>query len=153
MAAGDSVYVAGDVAITRHAVSGAEGIYANYPNAMQQARTAARHLVYGDGEFSGSLNSTVLRKHIDFPVISVGRFEGEAVTWQKGDVWRRVYLVDGAINGFILIGDSRISGYLYQQYLSRKRVDRSVRELISTPRGGGYREMLGMGAVRHLGVP
>jgi nitrite reductase (NADH) large subunit len=114
---------------------------------MQQARTAARHLIHGEGAYAGSLNSTVLRKHIDFPVISVGSFTGEAVTWQRGDVWRRVYLQDGMINGYIVIGDSRISGYLYQLYVTRKRVDRSISSILSGPRNDGcYREMLGLPA-------
>ncbi len=147
MQADPSVYVAGDVALTRHAVTGAAGIYANYPNAMQQARTAARHLVHGDGVYGGSLNTTVLKKHIDFPVISAGCFTGEAVTRQLGDVWRRVYLLDGRINGYIVIGDARISGYLYQLYLSRKRVDKMIGSILSTPgHNGYYREMLGMAA-------
>jgi nitrite reductase (NADH) large subunit len=139
------IYAAGDVAVTRHAVTGADGIYANYPNAMQQARIAARHLVHGDGTYSGSINTTVLKKHIDFPVISAGSFSGEAVTWQRGDIWRRVYLLDGMINGYIVIGDTRLSGYLYQLYVSRKLVDKTIRTALSeTGHDGFYRDMLGL---------
>jgi NAD(P)H-nitrite reductase large subunit len=141
----DGVYTAGDVAVTRHAVNGVDGIYANYPNAMQQARVAARHLVHGDGAYSGSLNCTVLRKHIDFPVISVGSFSGEPVTWQRGDVWRRIYLSDGMINGYIIIGDCRLSGYLYQQYISRKRVDGTIKSVLAgNGHDGPFRELLGL---------
>jgi len=139
------IYAAGDVAVTRHAVTGADGIYANYPNAMQQARIAARHLVHGDGSYSGSINTTVLKKHIDFPVISAGSFSGEAITWQRGDIWRRVYLLDGMINGYIVIGDTRLSGYLYQLYVSRKVVDKTIRTALSeTGHDGFYRDMLGL---------
>lgn len=145
MIADTCVYTAGDVAVTRHAVNGVDGIYANYPNAMQQARIAARHLVHGEGAYAGSVNTTVLRKHIDFPVISAGSFTGEAVTWQRGDVWRRVYLRDGMINGYMVIGDSRLSGYLYQLYLSRKRVDGNIGALLSEPgHDSSYRQMLGL---------
>ncbi|MDR3578354.1 MAG: FAD-dependent oxidoreductase [Oryzomonas sp.] len=145
MLAESGIYTAGDVAVTRHAVTGATGIYATYPNAMQQARTAARHLLHGDGAFGGSINTNVLKKHIDFPIVSAGAFSGEAVTWQQGDIWRRVYLKDGMINGYIIIGDTRISGYVYQLYLSRKRVDRTIREILSSPRHDSYyRSMLGL---------
>jgi NAD(P)H-nitrite reductase large subunit len=145
MMAADGVYTAGDVAVTRHAVNGVQGIYANYPNAMQQARVAARHLVCGDGAYTGSLNCTVLRKHINFPVISVGSFTGEPVTWQRGDVWRRVYLNDGMINGYIIIGDCRLSGLLYQQYITRKRVDGTIKNVLSgAGNAGPFRELLGM---------
>lgn len=147
MLADPSIYTAGDVAVTRHAVNGTTGVYANYPNAMRQARVAARHLLHGDGSYGGSINTTVLRKHIDFPVISAGDFNGEAITWQQGDIWRRVYLVDGMINGYIIIGDTRLSGYLYQHYRDRTRIDGTIRKLISSPRHDGqYREMLGFAA-------
>lgn len=147
MLADPCIYTAGDVALTRHAVNGKRGVYANYPNAMRQARVAARHLLHGDGSFEGSLNTTVLRKHIDFPVISAGDFSGEAITWQQGDIWRRVYLVDGMINGYIIIGDTRLSGYLYQHYKDRTRVEGTIRKIISAPRHDGqYREMLGFAA-------
>ncbi|MHC1698935.1 MAG: NAD(P)/FAD-dependent oxidoreductase [Geobacteraceae bacterium] len=147
MLADPCIYTAGDVAVTRHAVNGTSGVYANYPNAMRQARVAARHLLHGDGSYEGSINTTVLRKHIDFPVISAGDFSGEAITWQQGDIWRRVYLVDGMINGFLIIGDTRLSGYLYQQYKNRARVDGTIRKIISSPRHDGqYREMLGFAA-------
>jgi NAD(P)H-nitrite reductase large subunit len=139
------IYTAGDVAVTRHAVDGTEGVYANAPSAVAQARTAARHLVHGNGAYAGSLNSTVLRKHMDFPVISVGRFSGEALTWQRGEVWRRVYLEDGRINGYIVIGDTRMSGYLYQLYLSRKQAESDIREMLCVSRHDGYyRGMLGL---------
>jgi NAD(P)H-nitrite reductase large subunit len=147
MLADPSIYCAGDVAITTHLVSGADGIYATYPNAMLQARTAARHLMHGDGSYPGSINTNVLKKHIDFPIVSAGSFSGEAVTWQSGDIWRRVYLKDGRINGYLIIGDTRMSGYVYQLYRSQKRVDRSIRALLSSPRHDGYyRDMLGMQA-------
>lgn len=147
MQAEAGIYTAGDVAVTRHAITGATGIYATYPNAMQQARTAARHLLHNDGVFGGSINTNVLKKHIDFPIVSAGSFTGEPVTWQQGDIWRRVYLKDGMINGYIIIGDTRISGYIYQLYLSRKRVDRTIREILSSPRHDSYyRGMMGLAA-------
>lgn len=146
MLADPSIYCAGDVAVTPHAVSGDSGIYATYPNAMLQARTAARHLMHGDGAYPGSINTNVLKKHIDFPVISAGSFSGEAVTWQQGDVWRRVYLKEGKINGYLIIGDTRMSGYVYQLYRSQKPVHKSIRAILSSPRHDSYyREMLGVG--------
>lgn len=138
MLADPAIYAAGDVAVTSHAVTGAAGVYATYPNAMQQARTAAQHLLHKDGRYMGSINTNVLKKHIDFPIVSAGSFTGEAVTWQRGDVWRRVYLQNGMINGYIIIGDTRMSGYIYQLYVSRKRVDRTIRGILSSPRHDAY---------------
>jgi nitrite reductase (NADH) large subunit len=139
------IYVAGDVAVTHHAITGASGIYATYPNAMQQSRIASRHLMHGDGSYGGSINTNVLKKHINFPIISAGSFSGKPVTWQQGDIWRRVYLLDGTINGYLIIGDTRISGYIYQLYLAQKLVEKSIRAILSSPRHDSYyRDMLGM---------
>jgi NAD(P)H-nitrite reductase large subunit len=145
MLADPAVYCAGDVAITPHLVDGKNGIYATYPNAMLQARTAARHLTHGDARYPGSINTNVLKKHIDFPIVSAGSFTGEAVTWQQGDIWRRVYLKDGKINGYLVIGDTRISGYIYQLYRSQKTVERSIRSILGSERHDSYyRDMLGV---------
>jgi hypothetical protein len=95
--------------------------------------------------WSSAGNTTVLKKHIDFPVISAGSFSGEPVTWQRGDIWRRVYLRNGMINGYIIIGDTRLAGYLYQLYISRKVFDKTIRDLMSEPRlDGYYGNMLGV---------
>ncbi len=144
MRADPHVYVAGDVAVTEHAVTGEKGIYATYPNAMLQARTAARHLLHGDAHYPGSINTNVLKKHIEFPIISAGSFSGEAVTWQNQHLFRRVYLVDGRINGYQLIGDTRISGYIYNLYRSQVRVDSNVSSILADNRGDSYyRSMMG----------
>ncbi len=129
------IYAAGDVALTRHLVSDSPGIYATYPNAQQQARVAARHLMHGFGHFAGSLNTNVLQKHIDFPIISVGRFEGETITWRQGDLFRRAYLQDGRINGYILIGDTRNAGHIHHLYVTREPVTRSIGEVLPDRRG------------------
>lgn len=140
------IYAAGDVALTRHLVSNAPGLYATYPNAQQQARVAARHLVYGCAHYDGSLNTNVLQKHIDFPIISVGSFEGEAVTWRQGDLFRRAYLVNGRINGYILIGDTRNAGHIHHLYVTREPVEKEIREILADRRGvSHYKTMMQLG--------
>ena len=148
MRADPDVYVAGDVARTRHRITGATGIYATYPNAMMQARVAARHLLTGSGAFAGSLNTNVLKKHVDFPIVSAGSFSGEPVTWQRGDVWRRVYLADGKIKGYLIVGDVWGAGHVYDLYVSQKRVDRTIGAILSRP-GPGSCHALAVGAGLH----
>ena len=144
MRADPHIYVTGDVAVTEHAVTGEKGIYATYPNAMLQARTAAQHLLHGDAHYPGSINTNVLKKHIEFPIISAGSFSGEAVTWQNQHLFRRVYLVDGRINGYQLIGDTRISGYIYNLYRSQVRVDSNISSILADNRGDSYyRSLMG----------
>ncbi|MEZ4599086.1 MAG: FAD-dependent oxidoreductase [Syntrophotaleaceae bacterium] len=139
------IYVAGDVALTRHAVDGRPGLYAMAPNAVEQARTAARQVLGEPVLFSGSVNTNVLRKHLDFPVLSVGRFEGEAVTFERGDLFRRVYLREGRINGYILVGDTRLCGYLYDLYRAQTLIGRDIGPLLADTRGDWYyRSVMGL---------
>ncbi len=140
------VYAAGDVALTPHAVDGVPGLYALFPNALEQARTAARHLVRGQGAYPGSVNANVLRKHVDFPVVSAGRLEGEPLTWQDDERFRRVYLKDGRINGYMLVGDMAAAGYLHRLYLEQAEAAAEVPGLLSDTTGVSYyRRAVGLG--------
>jgi nitrite reductase (NADH) large subunit len=142
------IFAAGDVAVTRHAVDGRPGTHATAPNAIEQARVAARGVLGEKAVFRGSINSNVLRKHLDFPVISAGRFEGEKITFERGDLFPRVYLKDGRINGYILVGDTRLSGYLYDLYLGKQSVEPGIRRLLADPRGDWYyRKIMGLTGV------
>lgn len=132
------VLVAGDVAITRHAIGGPDGLYATAPNAIAQARVAAANVLGGSESYTGSLNANVLRKHLDFPVVSAGLFEGESVTFTNGKLFRRVYLQDGCINGYILVGDTRLAGYIYNLYVSREPVAANIPGILADIRGESY---------------
>jgi len=144
VAAGDDlqadprILVAGDVAITRHALGGPDGLFAMAPNAIAQARVAAANVLGGRETYAGSLNANVLRKHIDFPIVSAGRFEGEPVTFTDGRLFRRVYLRNGRINGYILVGDTRLSGYIYNLYVSREPVAGKIAGILADTRGVSY---------------
>jgi nitrite reductase (NADH) large subunit len=144
VAAGDDllvdprILVAVDVAVTRHALGGPDGLYATAPNAVAQARVAAVNVLGGCKSYSGSLNANVLRKHIDFPVVSAGRFEGDPVTFADGRLFRRVYLKGDRINGYILVGDTRLSGYIYNLYVSREPVADAIAAILADTRGERY---------------
>ncbi|ABA87323.1 FAD-dependent pyridine nucleotide-disulfide oxidoreductase family protein [Syntrophotalea carbinolica DSM 2380] len=142
------ILVAGDVAVTRHAIDGPDGLYATAPNAIAQARVAAANILGGVERYAGSLNANVLRKHIDFPVVSAGRFEGESVTFSNDRLFRRVYLCDDRINGYILVGDTRLAGYIYDLYVSRQPVADKIQGILADIRGESYyRSLMGLAPV------
>lgn len=139
------ILVAGDVALTRHAIDGPDGLYATAPNAIAQARVAAANILGVEERYTGSLNANVLRKHIDFPVISAGQFEGEIVTFSNDRLFRRVYLRDDRINGYILVGDTRLAGYIYDLYVSREPVADKIYDILADTRGDSYyRSLMGL---------
>ncbi|MGE4266769.1 MAG: NAD(P)/FAD-dependent oxidoreductase [Deferribacterales bacterium] len=117
-----NIFAAGDVAVTKHKVTGENKIYGTYPNARAQAKNCALGLIHGEAEYEGSINTNVLKKHIDFSIIAAGIYEGEQLTFTGGDIFRRIYLKDGKINGYQIVGDTLLSGYIYGLYVSQKTV-------------------------------
>lgn len=134
----EDIFVAGDVACTKHMITGEYGVYATYPNARAQARSAAFSMLYNKSTFMGSLNTNVLKKHIEFPIISAGYFEGEQYTYVDNEIFRRIYVKDDKIYGYILVGDTAISGFIYNLYISQKRVDKNIAKYLSLKRGNAY---------------
>ena len=134
----NDVYVAGDVASTKHMITQNYGVYATYPNARSQARSAAFNILFNINTFRGSLNTNVLKKHIEFPIISAGYFEGEYYTYSDEEIFRRIYLKDDQIYGYLLVGDTSISGFIYNLYISQKRVGRNIMKYLSLKRGKAY---------------
>lgn len=132
------VYVAGDVASTKHMITQNYGVYATYPNARSQARSAAFNILFNINTFRGSLNTNVLKKHIEFPIISAGYFEGDPYTYCDEEIFRRIYLKDDQIYGYLLVGDTSISGFIYNLYISQKKIGSKIRKFLSLKRGNAY---------------
>jgi len=82
--------------------------------------------------YHGSINTNVLKKHIDFPIISAGVFEGEVYTYSDDKYFRRIYLKDGKINGYQIVGDTLMSGYVYNLYVSRKIIPKDFLKAFSS---------------------
>jgi nitrite reductase (NADH) large subunit len=134
----NDVYVAGDVASTKHMITQKSGVYATYPNARSQARSIAYDILFNKNLFRGSLNTNVLKKHIEFPIISAGYFEGDPYTYCDEEIFRRIYLKDDQIYGYLLVGDISISGFIYNLYISQKKVGSTIKKYLSLKRGKVY---------------
>lgn len=134
----DNIYAAGDVASTKHLITGEHGIYATYPNARVQARSAAYNILFNKNLFRGSINTNVLKKHIDFPIISAGVFEGEEFTYQNKNIFRKIYMKDNKINGYILVGDTIISGFVYNLYITQKEIGNHINKYLGLKKGKAY---------------
>jgi NAD(P)H-nitrite reductase large subunit len=77
-------------------------------------------------------------KHLGLPIMAVGRMEGEELRVAGEDVLRKLYLQDGRIVGFRLVGDVGGAG-IYRSLMNR-RVDVSdIRHRLLDPNFGmGY---------------
>jgi NAD(P)H-nitrite reductase large subunit len=135
------VYAAGDVAETFDRLTGKRYVHAIFPNAMEQGRVVALNLLGHDVAYEGadSMNSL---KHLGLPIMAMGQMEGQELRVRRNGMLRKVYLQDGCIAGFRLVGDVSSAGIL--RSLMNRRVDvRPFQDRLLEPSFGmGYVENL-----------
>lgn len=131
------VYAAGDVAEDFDRFTGEQIVHAIFPNAIKQGQIAAYNILNKDVTYEGSESMNSL-KHLDVPVVAVGRIDGEELRSRDGDNLRKIYVKDGQIIGYRLTGDIRNAG-IYR-VLMNKEIDISPfrEELLDPNFGMGY---------------
>jgi NAD(P)H-nitrite reductase large subunit len=112
------IYAAGDVAETRDRMTGERFVHAIFPNAVAQARVVANGLLGFEVPYEGAEAMNSL-KHLGVEVIAVGAQSGqEELRSRHNGVLRKVFLRDGRIVGFRLVGDIRGAG-VYRSLMLR----------------------------------
>ncbi len=114
------VYACGDVAETFDRLTGERYVHAIFPNAVDQGRIVAQNLLGMDVAYEGADHMNSL-KHLGLPIMAVGNMKGEEMRRRQGDVLRKLYVADGRLVGFRLVGDVSAAGIL--RSLINRRVD------------------------------
>jgi NAD(P)H-nitrite reductase large subunit len=114
------VYACGDVAETFDRLTGERYVHAIFPNAVDQGRIVARNLLGMDVTYEGADHMNSL-KHLGLPIMAVGNMKGEEMRRRQGDVLRKLYVADGRLVGFRLVGNVSAAGIL--RSLINRRVD------------------------------
>lgn len=131
------VYAAGDVAETPDRLTGECYVHAIFQNAVAQGEVVGLNLAGLDRTYEGSDRMNSL-KHLDLPVIAVGQKEGdEILNASANGRQRRIYLKDGRIVGFQLVGDVSPAGVLRTLMLRRENVQRLKDRLLEDRFGEG----------------
>lgn len=131
------IFAAGDVAETPDRLTGQRGVWAIFPNAVEQGRVAARNAL-GDGvAYEGALRMNSL-KHLGFPVVVAGESgaEEERRYESRPGVLRRLFVRDHRIVGYQLIGDIAGAGMYQVLMLRRADIRRLGDDLASSRRIG-----------------
>lgn len=129
------VYAAGDVAETYDRMTGERYVHAIFPNAVAQGRVVAYNLLGYDTAYEGAETMNSL-KHLGLPVMAVGAQAGqEELRWRRGDTLRKIFLDDGHIVGFRLVGDIRAAG-VYRSLMLRRADVSQFRDKLLNPRFG-----------------
>jgi NAD(P)H-nitrite reductase large subunit len=135
------VYACGDVAETVDRLTGQRYVHAIFPNAVEQGRVVACNLLGLDVAYEGADNMNSL-KHLGLPIMAVGHMAGEELRREGQGSLRKVWLQEGRIAGFRLVGDIRSAG-IYRSLMNRREDVSAYRERLLEPR-------FGMGVVENL---
>ena len=112
------VYAAGDVAETKDRMTGERFVHAIFPNAVEQARVVASGLLGFEAVYQGAESMNSL-KHLGVEVMAVGAQSGDReLRWQRDGALRKLFLRDGRIVGFRLVGDVGAAG-VYRSLMLR----------------------------------
>ncbi len=141
------IYAAGDLAETRDRLTGERYVHAYFPNAVDQGRVAAEHLLGFDTRYPGAESINSLR-HLGVPLAAAGTPRGEELRLRDGPVLRKVFLAEGRITGFRLAGDIRGAGVLRALMLRRADVTAYGRRLLDPSFGAGTLALTAMGLGR-----
>jgi len=132
-----AIYAAGDVAETVDRITGERYVHAIFPNAVTQGQVVAYNMLGWDMAYEGadSMNSL---KHLGLPVMAVGLMEGEELRLRRGGILRKLFLQDGRIVGFRLVGDVSAAG-IYRSLMNRRTdVSAFKQHLLEPGFGMGY---------------
>ena len=114
-----NIWAAGDVAETVDRASGERYVHAIWPNARAQGEVVARDMLGYATNYAGAERMNSM-KHIGLPIIAVGDTSGDReLRRRRGDELRKVFLTDGKIAGYRLVGDIRGAG-VYRALMLRK---------------------------------
>ncbi|MGX9367164.1 NAD(P)/FAD-dependent oxidoreductase [Desulfoplanes sp. PS50] len=114
------IHACGDVAETRDLVTGNTKIHGLYPVAVAHGRTVAMNIMGAGIRYEQQLNMNSL-KELTRKVIVVGQPSETVIKRKSKQTLRKMYLKDGKITGFVLVGD--ISGAGMFLGLMRKKAD------------------------------
>jgi len=131
-----TIYAAGDVAETRDRITGERYVHAMFPNAVNQGRVVAEHLLGYDTVYEGAESMNSLR-HLGVPVVAAGAPRGEELRLQRSGTLRKVFIEDGRITGFQLAGDIRGAGVYRRLMLQRVDVREHSSRLLDPGFGAG----------------
>lgn len=118
-----NIYACGDVCESRNRISGERGVFANYVNAVRQARVAALNVLGYRVKYDGADVINSLKK-LGFHFIVAGEVKGSYEEFQEGENYWRFYVRDGRLVGYIVVGDVSNAGLYYRLMTSGESVEK-----------------------------
>lgn len=117
------VYAAGDCAQSHDVATDTDRVLALLPNAYMQGETAGKNMAGGDARYDKAIAMNAMGM-FGYHMVTAGSYTGEALTYTEGENYKKLFVADGLLKGFIMIGDVRRAG-IYTK-LIRERIPLST---------------------------
>lgn len=103
------IYAAGDCTQGYDASTGTNRILAILPNAYMQGRTAGTNMAGGEEVFDDAIPMNAIG-FFGLHALTAGSYEGEMYEEKTEDSLKRLFVKDGLLKGFMMIGDTDRAG-------------------------------------------
>lgn len=125
----DSVFAAGDCTEGFDASLGARRVLAILPNAYMQGHTAGVNMAGGEETFDNAIPMNSIG-FFGLHAMTAGTYDGELYEEKDGDSIKRLYIKDGYLKGFMLIGRDERAGIYTSLIRDRVPLDEiDIREM------------------------
>ena len=98
------VYAAGDCTVSHNIASDQDQILALLPNAYMQGETAGIEMAGGEARYDKAIPMNAMGM-LGLHMITAGVYDGEVYKEQSPEGYKKLFVKDGKLKGFILIGD------------------------------------------------
>ncbi len=120
-----NIYAAGDCVESYDLTKNQECILALLPNAYFQGECAGVNMAGGNKTFEKAIPLNAIG-FFGLHMVTAGTYDGETVTLQDGEDYKKLYYKDNQLKGMIMIGDVKRSGiytYLIREQIALDTVD------------------------------
>lgn len=113
------VYAAGDCTRSHDITSDSEKIIAILPNAFMQGNVAGKNMAGGDAAFENAFPMNAIG-FMGLHIISAGTYSGEVYSEIEGESYKKLFIEDNRLKGFILMGDKIKNAGIYTTLIREK---------------------------------
>ena len=113
------VYAAGDCVKSHDITSDSEKIIAILPNAFMQGNAAGKNMAGGEASFENAFPMNAIG-FMGLHIISAGTYSGDVYSEIEGESYKKLFIEDNHLKGFILMGDKIRNAGIYTTLIREK---------------------------------
>lgn len=125
------VYAAGDIVESVDIITGKKEPILLWSNALNQGSIAGYNMVGKKTRCFGSCVQTII-KVFGIPVVSDGIYEGEELKLFEDGVYKKMYLKDSTIVGYMLINTIQNAGVYHSLMISKRDISRYKKIILTS---------------------